>query len=796
MSSVLSYTVMDIKKRFGTFAPSDASFAKNVLTGITKRKTFEILTKLEKENQIERNLSWYIKYQGQPLDVLRGILESSQKDSLVLFELLTVMHLFNASAGLERLYDFEKYFRVRVGSVIEIPKPEVSDEQFMLNVIDSIRTEKRTISNVDFAETLVIPAGPYKGRLYRHDRAPYNRQIHKWMSPEDPCRELTNMWAVQVGKSTALENTAIYYSKIVPSEIMVALATGGAAEKFSKKRYTPRAAGAGVLFIADNFGDMKKRDSGNRILSKEFTGGNIDFVTVGSTSQTASETKRVCLKDELDRWPMDVGSEGDPDQAIDARADTWGDRAKIMNVSSPNLLHTSKIYKKFLRGTQHHYHVECPICKNKYPLEMFNGTVGSSGLNYETKAGKLDPSMIYYLCPHCHDAWYDNDKMFAMQQGLWVPHATPELPNIISTQLSSLYSPFKNWEKICSQHLDQLNDPDKEQEFTNMVLGLPYEEKGIRPEAGKLEVLKDDSYKLRDVPEGVLYLTCSIDVQRGSKGDLKEKNPPRLEVQVLGHGDTFTSMVVDYFQILGETDSINSGAWKKLGLMFDDGTFDYYRKRDEFLFNPMIFLIDARDGSRKEIVFRQIMEWGRDRVYPSMGESYIHRGIKEYDDNEDKEDKSSTKNYHRYKKRRDESGLDVYHISTAHYKTHIYNNIERSLSRAGESGEFWGKMRFPRDITDKPWKYFDMLTAEEKKPDGSFYTPSGRRNEALDTFVYCLAGADIWMGMYIDSLKKMAKAKSKNPSQANVDYIDYLFCRDLLRRKTKQIEAETEEIQK
>ncbi len=798
---ILSLPVGQIKKQIKSLPASESSLVAEILRAIEKKKTYEYLNKLDRKGEITRNLTNYLPWQDASTEQLQQAI-TTKKETLTLFELLTVSHLYYSGTGKERSFDFQKYFKLSASpNEISMPEPEISDKNWFISVLERCKSERAVMTNEEFAETLLVPAGKYKHSLYKHSRTPYNRQIHKWMSPENNCVSVTNMWGVQIGKSTALENTATYYSKIVPSDIMLAVADGGAAEKVSKMRYYPRAALAGVKFVAENYGDAKMRSTGNKILFKEFIGGSISFVSVNSPSQTASTSIRVSLNDELDRWAkkQSRGDEGSPFAGIRARTDAYGERKKELNVSSPNLMHSSLIYQLFLQGTQHHYHIPCPICGHEHPLEM--GYDREHGLAYELKNNKVDPSKVYYVCPNGGEnpnekdkhwqaknpnkhRWFETHKMVAMQKGDWVAHAEPEIPNHVSTQLSSLYSPFLSWVAIAYKHRATVLNPEIEQEFVNMVLGLPYELKGTRPDMSKMNVLRDQSYGLKEVPEGVLYLTAAIDVQRGSTGERRAKNPPRLELQILGICNNFSAKVIDYQQIMGDTDIPDKGAWKTLNDMMASGKFKYPRHRDGLVFEPRIWLFDSRDGSRTDTVYKYCLYYGGARMFPSMGEKYIYKDYR----TDSSEDHATTKSYLPYKARKVDNELTVYHISTTHYKKNIYHNLESTLAKAGELGDFVGKLYFPRDIEDS---YFDMLTAEEMRSEGnhlSFYCPSGRRNEALDTFVYCLAGSDIWMNMYRDSLRTYAKGKG----QKDTTYIDYAFCKDTLAVKTGQVWADEE----
>lgn len=58
-----------------------------------------------------------------------------------------------------------------------------------------------------------------------------------------------------------------------------------------------------------------------------------------------------------------------------------------------------------------------------------------------------------------------------------------------------------------------------------------------------------------------------------------------------------------------------------------------------------------------------------------------------------------------------------------------------------------------------------MLTAEEKRNDGSFYCPSGRRNEALDLRVYNLAARDFYIDLKIQEIREAYQAKGATKAQ-------------------------------
>jgi phage terminase large subunit GpA-like protein len=119
---------------------------------------------------------------------------------------------------------------------------------------------------------------------------------------------------------------------------------------------------------------------------------------------------------------------------------------------------------------------------------------------------------------------------------------------------------------------------------------------------------------------------------------------------------------------------------------------------------------------------------------------------------EEQGDEVERTNFMRYRPvKRGEDALLI-EISTNYYKNNLYNNLK--ITRDPELPEQKpGFCDFPNDYGQR---YFEMLTAEEQRADGSFYT-AGRRNESLDTRVYALCGGDLYLDFLVQDYKAAAK---------------------------------------
>ena len=76
-----------------------------------------------------------------------------------------------------------------------------------------------------------------------------------------------------------------------------------------------------------------------------------------------------------------------------------------------------------------------------------------------------------------------------------------------------------------------------------------------------------------------------------------------------------------------------------------------------------------------------------------------------------------------------------------------------------------------------------MLTAEEKRRDGSFSCPSGRRNESLDCRAYALCAADVYLDNKLMDYRAVAKSNGASPAdlqQINHRSIIELMCKNIL----------------
>jgi phage terminase large subunit GpA-like protein len=311
----------------------------------------------------------------------------------------------------------------------------------------------------------------------------------------------------------------------------------------------------------------------------------------------------------------------------------------------------------------------------------------------------------------------------------------------------------------------------------NLYGGLPYREEGNRPKIENLNELRGN-YDICTVPDGVLYITAACDVQRGSekyqqmseeeldieikkaRKEGRRENFPRLEIEFCGHGIGYRTWSIDYKRMEGHVYDIDGGAWEKLTRYYFEvlrGNSKqreelkepvYVRKEDGREFPIQVTFIDAHDGEMTDIVYAYCQRISN--FYPSMGFQDLKQRKKELGDERTKD------NARRYRVNKVSNDLFMVSISTNFYKTRMFRSF--TLVRNNIRGIPPGFMDHPKQYSDY---YFKMLTAEEKRKDGSFYAGK-RRNESSDCKVYNLCAGDFYLDSVVKDLRDLQIRRGVN----------------------------------
>lgn len=615
-------------------------------------------------------------------------------------------------------------------------------DTFLLNGLSMIPDRISRLTIDKYSEKRVMPAGSPRPGPWDNGYTPYLVETMRNMSPQSPVQREIILKAAQGGWTALAENVMCYYMDEVPADILFMSSGDDLLERWATRRLEPAIDTFGIrekLVIAHE-SDRKSKKIGDKAFSKDYYGGRLDMVTARSASNQRGTDKRILIRDEIDGVPAKLTTgEGYWLDVSWARTNSWEDKRKVLDFGTPTTYDQSETWKAYLMGDQRKFFVPCPRCGTFQVLEFGNEN-SQHGVKPVYEAGKLKDAV--YMCEHCHDAIFNHERASMMRNGEWKPTAKSSEDFWVSRHWNSCYSPVLRLRSLWSHYERAKEKPDGMRSFRNLYDGLPYKEEGTRLGSTRLISLRSD-YVSKTVPDGVLFTTCGADVQRGRKND--PSNPPRIEMEVCGHGKDYKTWSIDYLRIEGDVNNAYSGAWEELYQKIVNGELAY-KNRDGVKFNPVRFFIDS--GWQTHVVYDFVARLKNVFAVKDEGREFTPEAgtINKRKKNSD----------FRYKISKHVTDTKLYIIATNEYKRILRAAL--SVKRA-EVGSTQPKMfcSFPSDY-DK--KYFDMLNADEMLDDGSF-DKGGRPNEAAACRVYNMCAAESYLSDYVEEMRDKARKKNR-----------------------------------
>ncbi len=379
---------------------------------------------------------------------------------------------------------------------------------------------------------------------FRTSRTPYLKEIMDALSPHSGYEKVVFMKGAQIGGTEAGNNWVGFIIDQAPGPMLVVQPTVEMGKRWSKGRLAPLI--EDTLCLRDKVKDPRSRDSGNTVQSKEFPGGIVVITGANSAVGLRSMPVRYLFLDEVDAYPPDADSEGDPLTLAIQRTATFA-RRKIFIVSTPTIKGLSRIEKEFEETDQRYFFVPCPFCGHFQILKW-------EGVQYDQTH-----SRCFYACEFCKGHIEEHFKTDMLRRGEWrATNKEKVSKKVIGFHLNSLYSPvgWLSWD-ACYQNYEMAKDNEQLlKAWTNTTLGLPWEEKGDVPDWGVL-FDRREHYRIGNVPPGGYVLTAGVDVQND-----------RLELEIVAWGQNSESWSVDYRTIYGSP--ADSETWQKLSLVLDE----------------------------------------------------------------------------------------------------------------------------------------------------------------------------------------------------------------------------------
>ena len=451
--------------------------------------------------------------------------------------------------------------------------------------------EHRVLSRESSAE-----AGPW-----RNERTPY--MVEPMNAFSDPrVREISVVAMSQVGKSEMELNIIGYIIDQDPGSVLYIQPNLDDAKKFSRLRIAPMIRDCDTLRA--KVSEVRSRDAGNTVLQKTFPGGMLTMVGSQSPSALASTPARYVLGDEVDRWALSAGSEGDPWALAAARTTTFYN-AKMVAVSTPTIKGYSRIEKLFLDGTQERWCSQCPSCG-----EWHNITFDDIKFDFDTTGSGRRKSYtlhsVHWCCPSC--GCLHTEAEMRAQPARWIA----ENPGAIergrrSFWVNAFSSPWRSWDKIVLKFLEVRNDPEELKVFYNTVLGELWEDRGDLEDEDTMLARREDYGTREDgtpveLPDGVLVLTCGVDTQ-----------DDRLEYEVVGHGHYGETWGIKKGIIMGDPNY--DEPWERL----DEVVSHVYKFRNGRGLTVSMTCVDS-GGHKTQSVYMQTRARLQRRIFAIKGQ--------------------------------------------------------------------------------------------------------------------------------------------------------------------------------
>ncbi|WP_454863744.1 phage terminase large subunit family protein [Pseudomonas hormoni] len=539
---------------------------------------------------------------------------------------------------------------------------------------------------------------------YRTARTPYAREPMRCLSPAHPCKRVVTMVASQLMKTQIALNWIGGLIHMAPSNILTLLPSLSLAKRVSSRisktiKATP--------VLRERVASSRSRDSRNTMDTKEFEGGSLYVTTAGSAANLAELSARYVYGDEIDRWEVDIGEEGDPIELAETRGSTFGRNAKFYFSSSPTIKGASRINDLFEGSDQRYYYVPCPSCGHMQTLEW-------ERLHYSK-----DYSVVHYQCagPDCDVLIEEYHKGEMLSNGEWRAHAEGD-GETIGFHLNALYSPlgWMDWKSLAKQFekakkAQAKGDLEPMQVFYNTRLAKVWD---AAQEQTKADVLRQrarlESFTLGSLPATVLMITGAVDVQAN-----------RLEFMAMGWGVGMERWVVDFQVVSG--DPSDERTWAAL----DELLKAKYRHPCGVGLGILAVAVDSGGHHTDEVYqFCRVRRWRN--VFAIKGASKPGKPvIAQRPSMVDVTWKGQT----------ERNGAELWFVGTDTAKDWIYNRYPF------ESGP--GALHFANDLPDD---FFDQCVAERKVARYirghkriEWVKGKAERNEALDLMVYCLAMA-------------------------------------------------------
>lgn len=476
--------------------------------------------------------------------------------------------------------------------------------------------------------------------------------------------------------------------------------------------------------------NYNKKHKTNTIDKKTFTNKRQLWVYGGGTAANYRDKSVDAVSyDELSAFLPDIGKQGP--------ATTQGDERLSLSVfpksnrgSTPTIKGDCQISRACEDAeTYFLFHLSCPHCDKLQSLK-WGGKKEEFGFKWVDKGNRsLTSRTAMYMCEHCK-ILIENNQLHDMQtnpKAVWICENTgirtkdgliffdkdgdvTLTPESVSVHIWSAYNTRSTWARLVSDFLKVGKDLGKLKTFVNTKLGETWDEDVGEKLDHQILYGRREIY-LSQVPEGVLYITGGIDQQ-----------DDRIEFYVIGWGAGEEAWLLFHYKLYGDpaSDEMKRKAGVILNTMFTRADGGQVRCNRWCWDSGGHYIDEVYQASKKH---------GLHWVIPIKGASIYGKPVADFPI------------------KRNSKGVYLTIVGTDNAKDTIYSRL--LIQQEKKSKATPGYFHFPMDDDIAPESFFEQLTTERKilefkKGKRVYrYDAGGRRNEALDCFVYALAALRI-----------------------------------------------------
>lgn len=547
--------------------------------------------------------------------------------------------------------------------------------------------------------------------------------------------------ATQMLKTETILNAIGYYIDCDPGPILVLQPGQKDAEDFSKERIDPMIRACSRL--RNKVAAEKSRTSANTVGRKYFPGGLLAIVHASSPRNVARRAIRFLFCDEVDKYPASAGVEGNPINLARKRLATFRHRAKEIDTCSPTLP-GSEIDRAYEQSDKREFFVPCPACGHMQ--SMMSRFASNVRWDSSLPTREAQAASARYICVECGAAWDDAARWRAVEAGEW--RASEPFAGVAGFWISELYSPWKQLREIVGDYLKAKDDPESLKTFINTSLAENWTEPGEQLEWERVLGRRED-YPVGVVPVGGLFLVAAVDVQREDGG--------RLEVRVNAYGQNRERWAIDYRILPGNP--ADPLTWAPLEAMLQER---WPTAAGGDLGLERVF-VDSGDGTVTSFVYDWVSKQPRNLVFAIKGDRRSDQPVTAAKPVE------ITVSGKKFK-----YGICFKALNPDYFKAQFYADLAKRPPTDEERAKGFafpqGYFHIPRDSAfgDEHCKQLcsERLVSKRNKKGRTVteWELTRKRNEALDTQVYCDAaawdfGAHRFQPAHWDMLRKRIAAR-------------------------------------